>query len=258
MQSSPFVPRLLRAVALLGLIFTALACRKTRPPHVVTVAAAMSLRGVMPELVNAYANAHPDVQVSVTYGASGDLANQVESGAPVDAVVFAGGRPVDALIAEGRAVAGTRRVVASNEIVLVGRTGERPVTFATLETLPEGERVAIGDPRTVPAGEYARAYLQSLGVWDALGPRVILGSSVAAVLVYVARGEAAAGVVYRTELHEQPELMILDRARGASAPHPEVVAAEVTGASPETAELLSFIASPAAGPVLASFGFGPR
>jgi molybdate transport system substrate-binding protein len=230
-------------------------CRKARPEGELNVAAATSLREVMPELVHAYEVGHPREHVYVTYGASGDLRRQVEAGAPVDVVVFAAGRPVDALAAEGRVDRETRRVVASNELVLVGRKGSRPLTFATLTTLPPEARLAVGDPRTVPVGEYARDYLTTLGEWDSLQSRLVLGANVAAVLVYARRGEVDAAIVYRTELRGVTDLVALDEAKGAGAPHPEVVGGRVHGGTPS--DFLTFAASPAGAAVLASFGFGP-
>jgi molybdate transport system substrate-binding protein len=72
----------------------------------------------------------------------------------------------------------------------------------------------VGDPRTVPAGEYARDYLRAKGVWDALQPRLVMGANVAAVLAYARRGEAVAAVVYDTELHGLDDLVALDTATG--------------------------------------------
>jgi molybdate transport system substrate-binding protein len=218
----------------------------------------MSLRAVMPELVRAYEAQRPGTAITVTYGASGDLEREVQAGAPIDAVILAAGRPVDELIHEGRAASASRRVVASNELVLVGRKGGPSLTFATLTAIPDGERVAVGDPRVVPAGEYARDYLRGLGEWDALSDRLLLGSNVAAVLVYARRGEAVAGVVYRTELRDVDGLVVLDVARGPVAPHPEIVAATILGGQHEADDFLTFVASPAGAAVFDSFGFGPR
>ena len=231
------------------------ACRKQGPDEATSVAAASSLREVMPELTRAYEASHAGRRVTATYAASGDLRKQVEAGAPVDVVLFAGGRPVDDLISEGRAVRESRRVVATNELVLVGRKGT-PFTFATLTKLPADEKIAVGDPRTVPVGEYARAYLTALGEWDALQGRFVLGASVAAVLAYVRRGEVVVGIVYRTELHGIDDLVVLDEAKGEGAPRPQVVGAVVTGGREGAADFLSFVASPPGETLLASFGFG--
>jgi molybdate transport system substrate-binding protein len=232
------------------------ACKKESLRNELTVAAATSLREVMPELARAYEASHPGLHVSATYAASGELRRQVEAGAPVDVVLFAGPGPVDDLVTEGHAERASRRVVASNEMVLVGPKGGPPLTFATLTTLPSDEKLAVGDPHTVPAGEYAREYLTTLGEWEALQNRVVLGANVAAVLVYARRGEVSAAIVYRTELRGAPDLVVLDQARGAGAPHPEVVGAVVQGGRPGAADFLGFVASPAGQAVLASFGFG--
>jgi molybdate transport system substrate-binding protein len=225
----------------------------------VTVAAAASLRAVLPALARAWQASHPGVRISPTFGASGDLKKQVEGGAPVDAVIFAAARPVDDLAAAGHVDAGTRRVLATNVLVLVGPRGSKPLTFATLDTLPSGAHVAVGDPGAVPAGEYARAWLTTLGKWQALQGRLVLGGDVAAVLAYARRGEVEAAVVYRTETRGVGDLVVLDEARGPGAPRPEVVGAVVRGArgAGEAAAFLAFVASPEGQRILADFGFGP-
>jgi molybdate transport system substrate-binding protein len=244
------------AAAALIAVAAMIGCSKTTPDGVITVAAASSLRAAMPELARVYEASHPGRRVSAMYAASGDLRRQVEAGAPIDVVLFAGARPVDELVAEGRAVGESRRVVARNELVLVGPKGKSPLTFATLTELPPDDKVAVGDPRTVPAGEYARDYLTALGEWDALQSHLVTGPNVAAVLVYVRRGEVAAGVVYRTELRGIDDLIVLDEARGKDAPHPEVVGAVVRGGSADAADFLKFVESSAGERVLESFGFG--
>jgi molybdate transport system substrate-binding protein len=251
---------MLRRLGCLALAALLCACSRSSPPAgEVTLAAAASLRGVLPELSRAYQAGHPDAHVTATYGASGTLKQQVEGGAPVDAVLFAAARPVDELIAAGEVEAASRRVIATNALVLVGPRGGRPVTFATLDALPVGERVAVGDPGAVPAGEYARAWLRSLGKWDALQGRLLLGGDVAAVLAYARRGEVAAAVVYRTEVRGVDDVVVLDEARGPAAPRPEVVAGVVHGArgAGEAGAFLGFVGSPEGQKVLADFGFGP-
>ena len=222
-----------------------------------SVAAATSLREVMPELMVAYEGAHPGAHVTATYGASGDLERQVIAGAPVDAVIFAGARPLDELVAGGLVDGASCHTVASNELVLAARPGGLPLTFETLTTLAEGERLAVGDARTVPAGEYARDYLRGLGEWDALQPHLVLGTNVAAVLVYARRGEADAAIVYRTELRGASDLVILDTAHGALAPRPKVVAGVVHGGKRSAADFLAFVGSPVGGRILTAHGFGP-
>jgi molybdate transport system substrate-binding protein len=246
--------------ALLAVSFAlALGCKKEPPSATqVTLAVAASLRHVMPELVKVYAEKHPGIRVSATYGASGDLRKQVEGGAPLDAVIFASGKPVDDLIRAGRADAASRKVLATNQLVLIGPRGSRPLTFATLETLPDKEKIAIGDPGAVPAGQYAREYLQKIGKWSALQGRTVLGGDVSAVLAYARRGEVAAAIVYKTEVRGIKDVVVFDSA-GADAPRIETVGAVVSGASAarEAGAFLTFVASPEGQSILADHGFGP-
>jgi molybdate transport system substrate-binding protein len=256
-------PRVRRRVLVAFAALALAACHRSGEPapasREITVAAAASLRGVLPELGRAYEAGHPGARVAATYGASGDLKKQVEGGAPLDAVLFAAGRPVDELAAAGHVDPSSRRVVATNRLVLIGPKGGKPVTFATPDTLPPGEHLAIGDPGAVPAGEYARAWLTALGKWQALQGRLVLGGDVAAVLAYARRGEVAAAVVYRTEVRGVPDVVVLDEAQGPGAPRPEVVGAVVKGArgAGEAGAFLAFAGSAEGQRILADFGFGP-
>ncbi|UQA58903.1 molybdate ABC transporter substrate-binding protein [Polyangium aurulentum] len=249
---------LLHALAGLGLA----ACSKARTDAAdgeVVVAAATSLRKVVPALADAFSTAHPGARVVVTYGASGEICKQVEGGAGIDLVLLAAADPVDRLIRGGHVDAASRRVVATNELVLVGRAGGPRLTFATLDVLPAGERLAIGDPGAVPAGGYAREALGKLGLWTKLEGRMVLGGNVAAVLAYVERGEAPVGIVYRTEAEGAKGIEVLDVARGEWAPRPEVVGGMVKSGRgrARAATLLDFVTSPEGQRLLVQYGFGP-
>jgi molybdate transport system substrate-binding protein len=225
----------------------------------VTVAAATSLRKVVPALVEAFSAAHPGARIVVTYGASGEIVKQVEGGAGIDLVLVAAADPAERLVKGGHVDPASRRVVATNELVLVGRAGGPRLTFATLDALPAGERLAIGDPGAVPAGSYAREALERLGLWSKLEGRVVLGGNVAAVLAYVERGEAPAAIVYRTEIAGAKGIEVLDVAKGQWAPVPEVVGGIVADgrARGRAALLLDFMASPEGRRIFAQYGFGP-
>lgn len=247
----------------LGLLLALLACgacgRSKGATPEVTLAVAASLRGVLPALEQAYTAGRRAPKLVATFGGSGDLKKQVEGGAPIDGVIFAAARPVDELAATGRVVPMTRRVLATNRLILIGPKGAAPRTFASLGALPPKEMVAIGDPGAVPAGQYARDYLKKLGVWDSLQGRLVLGGDVSAVLAYARRGEVAAAVVYATEIMNIPDVTLLDEAKGPLAPRAEVVAAAVSGArgAQEASDFFAFIASPAGQKILAEYGFGP-
>jgi molybdate transport system substrate-binding protein len=253
--------RTLLALAAVTLGRDLVACTKPRAAAndtEVLVAAATSLRKVMPALGEAFSAAHPGTRVVATFGASGDLCKQVEGGAKVDLVLFAAADPVDRLIRGGHVDAATRRVVATNELILIGPRGGPALTFRGLDALPRGERLAIGEPSAVPAGKYAQEALVALGLWSKLEGRVVHGGNVAAVLAYVERGEVPAAIVYRTEIEGVKGVQVLDVAKGEWAPRPEVVAgvAENGRARGEVAGFLNFVASADGRRIFAAHGFG--
>jgi molybdate transport system substrate-binding protein len=222
----------------------------------IMVATAMSLRNVLPPLIDAFRKQSPAAEVVASYGASGDLRRQVEGGAPIDAVIFAAASDVDMLVERGE-IAGGKRVIASNSLVLIGPRGAEPLTFETIDRVPAGEYIAIGDPKTVPAGRYAQEVLQALNKWDAVQNRLVLGGHVAAVLQYARRGEVAAAVVYGTDIKDVDDVVVLDHAGGQWAPRIETVAAVVAGGKEATARaFVDFLETPAARAIFTAHGFG--
>jgi molybdate transport system substrate-binding protein len=186
----------LAALALVSLV----ACNGDKP-HL-AVGAAASLRSAMPELAAAFEKKTGTV-IDLRYGSSDALAKQAHDGAALDAVVLADESALDpALIA-------TRQVIATNPIVLVGPPGT-DTDFARLSSLPGGAKIAIGDPKSVPVGRYARTYLQELGTWDELQPRLALGGDAAGALALAQSGTAKVAIVYKSDAAQASPLVILD------------------------------------------------
>ena len=237
---------------------TLAACTKGSSSDVpeITLGAAASMRLVLPDLAQAYAKR---AKVTATFGATGDVARQVHAGAPLDGVLLASAAAVDDLVAKERVHPASRVVVATNTLVLVGRTGSARQSFASLGSLLPGESIAMGDPRTVPAGAYAKDALTRLGSWEALRDRVLFASDVGAVMTYVKHGEASLGIVYATEARSVDGVVVHDVARGAWAPRPEVVAGVVVGAPQGDAALafVKWLGSSEARAIFAARGFGP-
>jgi len=231
----------------------------------ILLATAASMRVAMPDLIKAYGAKHPGVSVLPTYGSSGELRKQVEGGAPLDGVIFANAKPVDDLIKAGRVDEASRRVVATNQLVLIApkdKNKQNPtpnLSFASLSSLPAGDKLAIGDPGAVPAGQYARDAFQKLGVWEGLQGRLVLGSDVGAVLAYARRGEVAAAIVYKTDIQGLTDVTLLDEAKGDWVPRAEVVVGLVKGSKGEEAarSFLNFLGSADGQKILADRGFGP-
>lgn len=191
----------MRAVfALAGLVALGAACRH-EPEHV-TFGATASMRHAMPDLVARYRETGGGA-IDVTYASSDRLAELVKGGTALDGVIVADDVALDQIAIE------TSRVIATNTIVLVGPAGS-PATFAA----PGDGKLVIGDPATVPAGRYAQQYLEQIGVWSTVEPRLVLGGDVTGVLS-LAKRNAALAIVYRTDLVDAAPFVSLDEPAGA-------------------------------------------
>src|SRR5690606_24919479 len=169
-----------------------------------TVFAAASLTDVLQEIGDAF-TARTAVAVRFSFAGSATLARQIEAGAPADAFISADEQWMDYLAQRHLIDAASRVDVASNALVLVAPADSRIALsiapgFPIAAALGKKGRLATGDTETVPAGRYARAALQNLGVWDAIATRVVGADSVRAALNFVVRGEAALGVGYATDI----------------------------------------------------------
>jgi molybdate transport system substrate-binding protein len=165
----------------------------------IRVSAAISLKDALTEIAAEYQKETGE-QVRLNFSASGHLMAQIKAGAPTDLFISAAPEQVDELIAANLADGKSRRVIAANALVLIAPADAAapPKGLADLAD-PRHKRIAIGDPRTVPAGQYAMQMLTALKLTDALKGRLIHAASVRQVLDYVERGEVSAGLVYSTD-----------------------------------------------------------
>ena len=185
---------LLAALLLLGLAPAAHA-------QELTLSVAISMREAVQELGRAFTATRPGVILRYNFGASGELQKQIEAGAPVDLFVSAATRQMDELEKRGLVVAATRRAFARNLLTVVKPADSRVDLVRPGDLLDARVgRVVIGNPKTVPAGQYAEESLRALGLWERLRPRLVYAENVRQALEYVARGEVEAGFVYTTDL----------------------------------------------------------
>jgi molybdate transport system substrate-binding protein len=166
----------------------------------VTLSVAVSLKEAVEAIGRGFMAARPGVTLRYNFGASGDLQKQIEAGAPVDVFLSAAQRQMDELERQKLIVASTRRTFARTVLTVV-KPADARVDVARPADLLEARvtRVAIGNPKTVPAGQYAEESLKALGLWDRLLPKLVFAENVRQVLDYVARGEVDAGFVYTTD-----------------------------------------------------------
>ncbi len=167
-------------------------------PISLTISAAASLKDAAEELKGIYAKQHQDVKITYTFGASGTLQKQIEEGAPVDLFISAGKKQMDALEEKDLIVKESRKDLLGNDLVLVVKKDSKIADFADLSK-PEVEKISIGTPESVPAGQYAKDALTTMKLWDKLQPKLVLAKDVRQVLTYVETGNVAAGIVYGSD-----------------------------------------------------------
>jgi molybdate transport system substrate-binding protein len=191
------------AAARCGLLAALLLAPGTPSPAAaqeLVLSVAVSMKDAVTELGAVFTAARPGVTLRYNLGASGELQKQIEAGAPVDVFVSAATRQMDELEAKGLVLPGSRRPVARNVLTVVKPAGSRLELTKPADLLAAGiGRVVIGNPRTVPAGQYAEECLRHLGLWERLQPKLVLAENVRQALDYVARGEVDAGFVYATD-----------------------------------------------------------
>ena len=165
-----------------------------------TFSVAISMKDVTEELGRQFTQNRPGTALRCNFGSSGDLQKQIEAGAPIDLFISASQRQMDELEKKGLIVAGSRRVFARNVLTVVKPADSKVDVAKPADLLdPRVGRIVIGNPKTVPVGQYAEESLRTLGLWDRLQPKLVFAENVRQALDYVARGEVDAGFVYTTD-----------------------------------------------------------
>jgi molybdate transport system substrate-binding protein len=180
----------------------ALLLADTAPVHAqdVTLSVAISMKEAVEELGRGFMAARPGVKLRYNFGSSGELQKQIEAGAPVDLFISAAQRQMEELQAKGLIVVASRKVFARNALTVI-KPIDSKIDIAKPADLLDARvtKIVIGNPKTVPAGQYAEESLRALGLWDRLKPKVVFAENVRQALEYVARGEVDAGFVYTTD-----------------------------------------------------------
>src|SRR5687767_12417627 len=152
------------------------------------------------ELGRSFMQSRPGVTLRYNFGSSGELQKQIEAGAPVDVFVSAAQRQMDELQQKGLIVPATRRVFARNVLTVVKPADSKLDLSKPGDLLdPRVQRIVIGNPRTVPVGQYSEESLRTLGLWERLQGKLVFAENVRQALDYVSRGEVDAGFVYTTD-----------------------------------------------------------
>jgi molybdate transport system substrate-binding protein len=233
-----------------------------QPPQEVTVFAAASLTSALQELGGAYA-AKTGTRVKFSFAASSTLAKQIEAGAEAHLFLSADAAWMDYLEKRDLLVAGSRRALLGNRLVLVV-PADKPLSLTIardggwLRALPAG-RIAMGDPAHVPVGKYAQQALIALGVWPDVESRLVRADNVRNALVLVERGEAAGGIVYSTDAVNSKHVSVVGAFPERS--HDPITYPVALLRSPDQGaaqSFLAFLTTPEAQAIFTKLGFTVR
>ncbi len=191
----------MKRLAVLGWLVALLSADvSVAPAQELVLSVAVSMKEAVEDVGRQFIASRPGVTLRYNFGASGELQKQIEAGAPVDVFISAATRQMDELERGGFILSATRREFARNVLVAVKPVDE-PLDLPGPSDLLDRrvQRIAVGNPKTVPAGQYAEESLRALGLWERVRPRLVFGENVRQVLDYVSRGEVQVGVVYATD-----------------------------------------------------------
>jgi molybdate transport system substrate-binding protein len=236
-----------------------LAAHQGPEPTQITVSAAVSLSDVLTAVADEYGRRALG-SVRFNFAASNVLSRQIVDGAPVDVFISADEAQMDVVAAAHLIRAGSRVPLLRNQLAVVV-PNDRPRIFKGIKDLtdPAFKRIAIGDPTAVPAGVYAKQYLEAQGLWKQIEPRIVPAGSVRAALSAVEAGAADAGIVYRTDARlalRATVAWVVPAADGPRIVYPGAIV--TTSAHPQDAKkFLDFLLGDTASRIAERFGFSP-
>lgn len=231
------------------------AATETEPVEIL-VAAAASLQNSLEEIQKLYQSENPNVTITYTFGSSGTLQEQIEQGAPADVFMSAALKQMTALEDEGLILDGTKKELLENKVVLIVPK-DSTLGLTKFEDIVNAPVIAIGDPESVPAGQYAEQVFTSLGIMDQVNEKATKGKDVTEVLTWVSTSNADAGVVYATDAKSSEDVTVVAEAPEGSCDKVIYPAAVVknTKAADAAKAFVEYLSSDEAMGVFENYGF---
>ncbi|MBP2638412.1 MAG: molybdenum transporter, periplasmic molybdate-binding protein [Firmicutes bacterium] len=254
-------------VAAATILLLASACMNQTPnetnkpsnaPIELNISAALGLKEALLDIQKDYESNHPNVKLVYNLAAAGVLQSQIEQGAPADVFISAANNQVDALAKKNLVNPASRRSLVSNELVLIIPKNS-PLEINGFQDLdkPGVIHYGLGEPQTVPAGQYGVEVLKKLGIWEKVQNKAVLAKDVRAILSYVETGDAEAGIVFSTVAATSDKVKIVATAPKDS--HEPIVFPGVVltnSKHPEAAQdFLDYLTSPEGMKVFKKYGF---
>ena len=225
----------------------------------VNLAAAASLKNAFDkDLIPMFESKHPGIHIKPTYASSGDLQTQIENGLGADIFMSASNKQMNKLVNESLIDNGTNVQFLENKVVLIVPKDSK-LNISSFDDLNKvNGTVAIGNPESVPAGQYAKEALVNLKIWDGIESKLSLGNDVTAVLNQVADGSADCGIVYATDAASNDNVKVVCEAPNGSLNTSVIypIAMTKNPQNPEAAKLfMEFLQSKEAKDVFVKYGF---
>ncbi len=222
------------------------------------VSAAASLKDSLEEIKSVYQKKNQNFNINYNFGASGTLQQQIENGAGVDVFISAGKKQMDALQSKGLLLNNTRRNFLTNRLVLIVPSNSSNITTFQQLTSPKVQRIAIGEPRSVPVGQYTEEVLKKLGIFEQIKSKFVLANNVRQVLAAVESGNADAGVVYITDANTSKRVKVVETApENLHSPIIYLVAILKDSKNiPAAKEYVEFLLDKQARAIFEKYGFG--
>ena len=240
------------------LLLTGCGAEKVSEPVELSIAAAASLTDAMKDLAALYESKNPGVKLTFNFGSSGALEQAIENGGKADLFFSAAQKQMNMLDEAGELAEGTRRDLLQNEVVLIVPKNSA-VDVKTFEDLAREDvkRIALGEPKGVPVGQYSEEILTALNLLDAVKAKAVYGSDVRQVLAWVESDEADCGIVYATDAAISDKVKVVAVAPEGSH-KPVVYPAAVIKNSKQldaAKKFLDFTTSAEAGKIFEHYGF---
>jgi len=252
-----------------GILFLANACtynkqiatpvqNPTNEPIELNVSAALGLKEALLDIRTEYESNHPNVKIIYNLAAAGVLQSQIEQGAPSDIFISAANKQVNALAEKNLVDAGTRKNLVSNELVLIVPK-ESSLGLTSFNDLTQNSvtHYGLGEPDTVPAGQYGMEVMKHLGIWEEVKSKAVLAKDVRTILSYVETGNADAGIVFSTVAATSDNIKIVATAPKDS--HEPIVFPGVVLTNSKhhkiAQDFLNYLTSPAGMKVFRKYGF---
>lgn len=224
-----------------------------------TVSAAASLTDCMEEIKELYIKENPNIDITYNFAGSGSLQQQIEQGAPADIFFSAGKKQMNALVDADLMLNDSVEDILENKVVLVTPKGEE--TISSFDELLEDniEKVAIGDPGSVPAGQYAQEVLNNLNLYNEIESKIVFAKDVREVLSWVETMNVDAGLVYKTDAQISDKITISTVAPEGS--HTPVIypvgIVKYTKNAEESQKFMNFLFEEEAKELFIKYGFSP-